>query len=109
MVLGPIHVVSEFSNKGSRFSRMKVTDDAPKTLMRVDLCASNLHNESIPQCARLLISTRGVSDYIQQEWVNFCFLVLIPLLISIMTLVFGIILYTREKNRRIRDFEDHLR
>jgi hypothetical protein len=78
-------------------------------MFKLDLCASNLHNQTKKVCQTLNISNLGYGGFIEQEIVNFFFLVMIPLLISIMTLVFGIVLYKRDKNKRIRKFETYLK
>ncbi|CAD8115224.1 unnamed protein product [Paramecium primaurelia] len=86
-----------------QFTLIADQNNTPKTILNVQLCPSNL-NEIQGLCMDIIISNTGYHHYITMEWLLFIFLIGLPLLISCSFIIFCIINYKAEKQKRVESF-----
>ncbi|CAD8169814.1 unnamed protein product [Paramecium octaurelia] len=86
-----------------QFTLLADQNSTPQSVLNVQLCPSNL-NEIQGLCMDITISNTGYHHYITTEWLLFIFLIGLPLIISCSFIIFCIINYKAEKQKRVESF-----
>ncbi|CAD8172973.1 unnamed protein product [Paramecium pentaurelia] len=86
-----------------QFTLIADQNSTPKSVLNVQLCPSNL-NEIQGLCMDITISNTGYKQYITTEWLLFVFLIGLPLIISCSFIIYCIINYKAEKQKRVESF-----
>ncbi|CAD8102561.1 unnamed protein product [Paramecium sonneborni] len=90
-----------------QFTLLANQNSTPKNVLNVQLCPSNL-NEIQGLCMNIKISNIGYDHYITTEWLLFVFLIGLPLIISCAFIIYCIINYKAEKQKRVESFSINL-